>query len=801
METISAIRRFILVAACLMAAPSLTLAQAPADPWPRPIQLPSASVLVYQPQIESWVGNQIQFRAAMALKPTNTKDETFGTVFATARTAVDHDTRMVVFQDINITKSNFPTLADKGASYVAQLKPKLATTMRTISLDRVEASMKVNGVMPPSFPVKNEPPRIIVSNTPAILVPIDGAPNVQVVGDSSVSRVINTHALILQGGLGDDFYIHVYDGWMTAKTVEGPWTQARRTPWGFDDVAKKLAASGAVDMLDGGPNANPKPSLSNGVPTIYTSQVPAELIVFTGQPNLEPINGTQLPQAINTHSDVFVIPPTTTTRAAVGPLVQCQQHEQRELCRQQRAPADWRASDGCRRQSRWCCAAAGTSRDRQLGAADCHPAPVNGPSSCRVRWRATVQPDRRRVVHGEFGSADHRSESSGFFAVSAGAWFTAPTVTGPWVLATSVPDVIYTIPTSSPLHYVTYVRVYGATPQVIYVGYTPGYMGTVVDPYGTVVYGTGYAYTPWVGSVWYPPPYTYGMGAVPVYNPALGFTFGFAVGLATAAWVTPYYGAAYYDPYACCGSECKRLRELPQYRLSGTSTAYTSAGSAWRGAAAATTTEPPARRATTPPTGATTPTPVKPIAVARLPAAPGRRLVRRGRQPQLQHLHGPEVVGFQLPPPALAAARSHMRAQTPRALKGLAYRHHDGEQRSRPIEDHQLGWQRPLRRRERQRLQRQFRRWLAAALVQRLGRRRRYVLGGQGITGAAPAAIASPVSRLGSRFGGGGGGGFGGRFAGGGGFGGGRFEAAAASVGKAAHCGKRSQANPTNQEH
>jgi hypothetical protein len=168
--------------------------------------------------------------------------------------------------------------------------------------------------------------------------------------------------------------------------------------------------------------------------------------------------------------------------------------------------------------------------------------------------------------------------ASSFYAVSAGAWFAAPAVTGPWVLATSVPDVIYTIPTSSPLHYVTYVRVYGSTPQVVYVGYTPGYMGTVVGPYGTVVYGTGYAYTPWIGSVWYPPPYTYGMGAVPVYNPALGFTFGFAVGLATAAWVTPYYGMAFH-PYACCGSASASV--YGQYRntsFAGTRTAYAGAG-------------------------------------------------------------------------------------------------------------------------------------------------------------------------------------------------------------------------------
>ena len=107
-----------------------------------------------------------------------------------------------------------------------------------------------------------------------------------------------------------------------------------------------------------------------------------------------------------------------------------------------------------------------------------------------------------------------------YFAVSSGVWFTAPAVTGPWRVATSVPNVIYTIPTSSVVHFVTYVRIYGATPEVVYVGYTPGYMGTVVGPYGTVVYGTGYTYAPWVGSVWYPPPYTYGVAAVPVYNPA-----------------------------------------------------------------------------------------------------------------------------------------------------------------------------------------------------------------------------------------------------------------------------------------
>ena len=80
--------------------------------------------------------------------------------------------------------------------------------------------------------------------------------------------------------------------------------------------------SNTVDLLSGGANANPKPSLANGVPTIYTSQSPTELIVFKGQPDFVPVVGTQLLWASNTTSDVLIDTTNNNYYALLaGPLV------------------------------------------------------------------------------------------------------------------------------------------------------------------------------------------------------------------------------------------------------------------------------------------------------------------------------------------------------------------------------------------------------------------------------------------------------------------------------------------------
>jgi hypothetical protein len=132
-----------------------------------------------------------------------------------------------------------------------------------------------------------------------------------------------------------------------------------------------------------------------------------------------------------------------------------------------------------------------------------------------------------------------RVDASTWYALKDAVWFEGTSAGGPWAVADSVPEVIYTIPPSSPLHYVTYVSVYGATPQTVTVGYTPGYYGTVLAPTGVVVYGTGYVYPPvYAGSLWYPPPVTYGgFGTGFFWGSVTGFAFGAAAGaLWGGAW-------------------------------------------------------------------------------------------------------------------------------------------------------------------------------------------------------------------------------------------------------------------------
>ncbi|QNI31963.1 hypothetical protein H7849_23590 [Alloacidobacterium dinghuense] len=131
-----------------------------------------------------------------------------------------------------------------------------------------------------------------------------------------------------------------------------------------------------------------------------------------------------------------------------------------------------------------------------------------------------------------------------YYLCFQGVWFVSKSPNGPWKVADSVPQVIYTIPPSSPVYNVTYVVVSNPTPTTVETSYSSGYLGMFVVGMAvgaTVVYGTGYYYPPYVywgpHPVYYPYPYTYGVAAV--YSPYTG-----AYGV----------GRAVYGPYGSAGT-------------------------------------------------------------------------------------------------------------------------------------------------------------------------------------------------------------------------------------------------------
>src|SRR5262249_2904188 len=196
--------------------PFINLAQAqgngaqPADPWPRQFKLSNATALVYQPQVDSWENNMLNFRAVVSITPNGAKQEILGVIWSTARTQVNRVSRIVVLEDIKLTKSNFPTLPDNGTAYMRALQQQSVPSQNSFSLARWQASLVARGNgQPRTVVVNNAPPQIIIAYAPSILVSISGNPIVRPVTGTAFERVINTEALMLQPQGGGNYYLHV----------------------------------------------------------------------------------------------------------------------------------------------------------------------------------------------------------------------------------------------------------------------------------------------------------------------------------------------------------------------------------------------------------------------------------------------------------------------------------------------------------------------------------------------------------------------------------------------------------------
>ena len=167
--------------------------------------------------------------------------------------------------------------------------------MRPLALERFEAALAVMAAerKGESVPVRNDPPIIHISTVPALLILIDGEPAYRDVKGTSLTRVLNTRPLILKDAT--KHYLKIFDGWMEAPALTGPWTVAATVPADCERALRTAADEKIVDMLIGGNPDDPQDGAlpQENKPLIYVDTKPAELLVLEGDPKFVPVAGHQ----------------------------------------------------------------------------------------------------------------------------------------------------------------------------------------------------------------------------------------------------------------------------------------------------------------------------------------------------------------------------------------------------------------------------------------------------------------------------------------------------------------------------
>ena len=283
--------------------------------WPREADLGEEKLLVYQPQLEDWQGDTISLYAALSVEDKNTKKLNYGVVWFTGQTEVDKVNRRVTIDNFEMKKLRFPALQPKEAEYDALLKSKLSHKSRVIALDRLEAelvsvSTEKNDIK--GLTVKNDPPKVIFSTKPSMLVVIDGPPRFSDVGGTSLQKVLNSQAFILFDADKKKYYLNVMDGWLEAATLEGPWSYVAKVPDDLKEISKAIEEQQKRKTPEGSTPPSLKEAKKKGkIPEIYVSEVPAELLISDGLPQFETIPAAKLEYVKNTTGNIFRDPETS----------------------------------------------------------------------------------------------------------------------------------------------------------------------------------------------------------------------------------------------------------------------------------------------------------------------------------------------------------------------------------------------------------------------------------------------------------------------------------------------------------
>lgn len=525
----------------------------PAKPdWPRSMAYSGGTIQVYQPQLESWISNVITARCAVMVAPDDAKKTPkYGIIKFSASTDVNKDARVVTLSSFNVIKSDFPGSKDGGKKVLSVWNDHMSSKTVLVPLDSLQTALATATAKPEAAvaAVRNPVPNILVQSSPSMLVRVHGDPSVQPISGSTLQRIMNTPALLVQDPASGTLYLYLSTTWVQSNGFNGPWTLVAAPPPGLATSLNASKAKNDADLFTDAGQGLLQALNSGNLPNIYVVTTPSELIVTTGPPALKNVPGTSLQWVSNTQSDVFFLASTNAWYVLLSG---------RWFSSPSLTNGPWAFVPGTALPTEFSNIPTTFERAAVLVSVPNSPQAREAVIANSIAQTASLtikgltfttgydqgQPNFQPIDGTSLQYAVNSRDpvimvsAATFYALKNGVWFTASSASGPWSVATSVPDAIYAIPPSSPLYYVTYVRIYKYTDDTITVGYTPGYFGSLVSQDGTVVYGTGYPYPTYVGTdyVVYPP-YTYGAAAAYAWGTATGFILG-----ETSAWWGPGWG-------------------------------------------------------------------------------------------------------------------------------------------------------------------------------------------------------------------------------------------------------------------
>ncbi|MEJ2596539.1 MAG: hypothetical protein P8100_15760 [bacterium] len=187
-----------LISICIL---SFVFSQAAAEEaknWPRKIEKGGATVIIYQPQVESLTANTLESRAAVSVTSEEYTSPVFGAMWFDCQIETDRDDRTVELLNIKVSAAKFPDIDEEDVLKLSQfLESEIPNWELELSLDQLLADLEMEEVNAElAENLNNAPPEIIFATTPTKLIMVDGDPRFEQIEKSNYERVINTPYLL-----------------------------------------------------------------------------------------------------------------------------------------------------------------------------------------------------------------------------------------------------------------------------------------------------------------------------------------------------------------------------------------------------------------------------------------------------------------------------------------------------------------------------------------------------------------------------------------------------------------------------